>query len=242
MAEDEIIKHTKAVYKTWKDPNRSWLHKLKEILVEVLIIIFAVSVSIWFHNWSEGLKDKKEEKEFLAGLKVDLQGDIVQMTGDMEAYKTVLKGMRYYLNVQNGASKLDKDSILIYRHIFFNTTSLVPNNSRFEALKSSGKLSIIEDKELLKNILDLYQGYIAQISMLNTGYNDYKVNHLGTFLDDNLQFDSAGQPNNIEKILAMPKMHIYLVRGLFAEQNAQQYQATIDKCKEIITEIDKELE
>jgi len=242
MAEDEIIKHTKKVYKTWKDPNRGWWHKVKEILAEILIIIFAVSVSIWFHNWSEGLKDKKEEKEFLEGLKIDLQADIVQMKGDMDAYERVLNGMRYYLRVQSGAAKLEQDSAAKYRLIFFNTTFLVPNTSRFEALKSSGKLSIIENKNLLKNILDLYQADIANLSYLNSGYNDYKINHLGTFLDDHLKFDSAGRPSNIAELLAIPKMHVYLIRGLFATQNAQQYQATIDKCKEIIAEIDRELE
>ncbi len=67
MAEDEIIKHTKAAYKAFKDPEKDWIHKLKEILLEVLIIVFAVSVSIWLHNWSESVKDKNEEKEFLRG-------------------------------------------------------------------------------------------------------------------------------------------------------------------------------
>lgn len=47
MAEDEIIKkHTRAVYTTIMDKEKKWLHKGKDILLEVLIIVFAVSVSI----------------------------------------------------------------------------------------------------------------------------------------------------------------------------------------------------
>ncbi len=241
MAEDEIIKHTKTVYKTWKDPHRSWMHKAKEILVEVLIIVFAVSVSIWFHNWSEGLKDRKEEKEFLTGLKGDLQGDIIQMQGDMNSYKKVISGIHYYMNMENKTMPIITDSLIKYKNILFSTTQLVPNVSRFEALKSSGKLSIIENKELLSKILNLYQGHIAQIFILNNGYNEFKNNHLGTFLDDNLEFDAAGQPINLEKIFAMNKMRIYLVRGLGAQQNVDEYQAAINECHEIINEIDKEL-
>ena len=240
MAEDEIIKHTKTIYKAWKDPHKGWFHKFKEILVEILIIIFAVSVSIWFHNWSESLKDRKEEKEFLTGLKGDLQGDIIQMQGDMESYKNTITGINYFMRVANGAP-LQNDSLAKYGGTFFNTTQLVPNTSRFEALKSSGKLSIIENTQLLNNILELYQEHIVQVIFLNHAYIDYKLNHLGSFIDDNVHFDAKGNIDNWNKILIMPKMHMFLARGGAANANILEYQAAIDKCKQIITEIDKEL-
>ncbi len=31
----------------------------QEIIGEILIIVFAVSISIWFHNWSESWKDQR---------------------------------------------------------------------------------------------------------------------------------------------------------------------------------------
>src|ERR1700709_1251392 len=99
MAEEEIRKHTKAVYKDWTDPHFGWKHKLKEIFFEILIIVFAVSISIWFHNWSESRKDRKEEKEFLAGLKTDLQSDLKEMKGDTAAYNIILDGMLYFRKV-----------------------------------------------------------------------------------------------------------------------------------------------
>ena len=79
MAEDEIIKkHTKAVYEAWKDPAKDWRHKVKEVFLEIIIIVFAVTVSIWLHNWSEDIKDRKAEKVFLTGLKGDIQADLVE--------------------------------------------------------------------------------------------------------------------------------------------------------------------
>jgi hypothetical protein len=53
MAEDEIAKHTKKIYKTWRAKELNFWHKLKEIMVEIFIIVFAVTVSIWFPNRSE---------------------------------------------------------------------------------------------------------------------------------------------------------------------------------------------
>jgi hypothetical protein len=87
MAENEIVKHAEAAYKAVKNPETSWLHKLKEVLIEIFIIVFAVSLSIWFHNWSDSLHERREEREFLKGMKGDIQADL-----------NVIRGLRTYRN------------------------------------------------------------------------------------------------------------------------------------------------
>ena len=62
MAEHEIIKHTKKAFKILKSSEMSLRNKLADILTEILIIVFAVSISIWLSNWSERRQDHKEEK------------------------------------------------------------------------------------------------------------------------------------------------------------------------------------
>ena len=80
MAELEILKHAKKSYTILKSTGKDWGHKLKEIIIEILIIVFAVSISIWFHNWSEKRHEDKEEKEFFIGFRKDLGNDIENMT------------------------------------------------------------------------------------------------------------------------------------------------------------------
>lgn len=163
MAEDEIRKHAKGAYKAWNDPHKSWKHKLKETLLEIVIIVFAVSISIWLHNWSEHLKDRKEEKEFLTGLRKDLTSDTVEMASDRRTYDGLLKAYRYLREVGVGMKPVNKDSLDIFKGYFYNSTLLIPNISRFEGLKGSGKLDIIENKDLLNLILDLYQENIPSL-------------------------------------------------------------------------------
>jgi uncharacterized membrane protein len=62
MAEHEIIKHTEKAFKILKSSEMSLRNKLADILTEILIIVFAVSVSIWLSNWSERRHDRKETK------------------------------------------------------------------------------------------------------------------------------------------------------------------------------------
>src|SRR5580693_1489312 len=104
MAENEIVKHVEAAYKALKSPNTNWLHKLKEVLIEIAIIVFAVSISIWFHNWSDSLHEHREEREFLLGMKSDIQADLGNARGDSTFYATQLYRLGYFERVAVGQS------------------------------------------------------------------------------------------------------------------------------------------
>jgi len=64
------------IFDTVKSKQR-FIEKVKDILIEICIIVFAVSLSIWLHSWSEHRHEQKEVSEFLDGLKGDLNKDII---------------------------------------------------------------------------------------------------------------------------------------------------------------------
>src|SRR5436190_21769102 len=74
MAEQEVIKHTKKIFTVWGS-NKGFWHKLGEFLIEIIIIVFAISLSIYVHDRSELKHQRHETKEFLLGLKQDLKTD-----------------------------------------------------------------------------------------------------------------------------------------------------------------------
>jgi len=240
MAEDEIRKHTKAAYKAWNDPHKSLKHKIKEVSLEIVIIVFAVTLSIWLHNWSEGLKDKHEEKEFLLGLKEDLQKDTLEMANDRKTYAAVLISYRYFRRVGIG-EPLNADSLAAYRWTFFNTTQLIPNISRFEGFKASGKLSIIENKELLNHILDLYQEDIPYLQFLNQSFTDYKNNSVIPYIEAHSILDNKDSVINVSEMLHQPQMRMLLARGDGVLGNMQQYTRCIDDSRKVIKMIDEEI-
>jgi len=89
--EEEIRKHFKKIYKGATKPGRSLVDRLKDILLEIFIIVFAVSVSIWLHNWAEHRHETKVAKEFLRGLRSDLNEDIVQIEGNKSIATKLLR-------------------------------------------------------------------------------------------------------------------------------------------------------
>ena len=133
MSEQEIIKHAKKTYSILKSTENGWKHKILDIIIEILIIVFAVSVSIWLHNWSEKRYDDKEEKEFFIGLKKDLEIDLEEMRSSKTFYENTLVGIRYFLANGDG-KKMNQDSINKYSGIFFSSTDLDPNIGRYQGL------------------------------------------------------------------------------------------------------------
>lgn len=237
MAEQEIIKHVKAIYDVSKDGGRKWQHKLKEVLFEILIIVFAVSISIWLHNWAESWKDRADEKEFLTGLKQDLQADLKEMNIDRASYVVGLRGVPYFAGVAKGGP-FSADSLNKYGILLMGNTLISPRSSRFEALKSSGRIDIIRNKELLIDIADLYQKDFPLVNVANTYYNDLRLNSVIPFIESHLQLDSAGKGTNWPDLLRSSQMRLMLFQEQGTATCVTDYTIAIVKAERIIREID----
>jgi hypothetical protein len=240
MADQEIIKHVKSAIDTSRDHNKKWPEKLREILLEIVIIVFAVSLSIWLHNWSESRKDRDEEREFLAGLKQDLEADLKEMEGDRKTYTNALRGVYYYERVGAGG-QVNADSVDNYTWLFGNETQIYPRVSRFEALKGSGRMSIIENKTLLLHITELYAKDFPTIVAMNNYVSSVRQNLLLPFFAGHLQLDANGKGTNWEQLLKLSQLRIMIHTQETIQNNIDAYMAGIVDSKRIITEIDKEL-
>ena len=207
--------------------------------MEVIIIVFAVSLSIWLHGWAEGLKDKKEEREFVVGLKQDLQEDIKEMRADLAWYEKAKLGLQYFERVAGG-EPLQKDSFASFQWVLFSFAQIEPRSSRFEALKSSGKMNIIEDKELQLAITDVYTKLFPHIRRLNDYLNSLKDNRIMPFISGRIKVDAPGMGANWQEILREPAMRLML--GAESLDNVVgAYREGIQDCEKVIGLIDKEL-
>src|SRR4051812_25535953 len=110
MAEQEVIKHTKKIYKIWGGKQHSFWQKVKDFIIEILIIVFAVSLSIWLHDKSETRHQQKEAKEFLNGLREDLLADIHEMSDDKISYLNQGIAFKFITDIKSNQS-LNADSL-----------------------------------------------------------------------------------------------------------------------------------
>jgi len=237
MAEDEIAKHTKKIYKTSRAKELDLWHKLQEIFVEIVIIVFAVTVSIWFHNRSEHHHQQEDVKVFLLGLQKDLKADIAEMQEDKHSYEMQNAAFTYIKRTKLG-EKLNSDSVTYYSAWIYNSTALNPNNGRFEGFKSSGKLGFIENDSLQNDILDLYQENIPSLLASTGNYINHK-NILFQYLQKTLH-RTSDSTNNLTEVLNTEEAHNISRTLSFTSEITDRYDATINKMKKIIAEIEKE--
>ena len=237
MAEEEISKHTKKIYKTWFNKELSIWHKLSEFLIEIIIIVFAVTISIWFHNLSEHKHQQEDVKQFLLGLKTDLTQDIQEIKKDMESFRNQHTIFSYIGGLQKNQLP-NKDTLKKYRNWLFNSTALNPNDGRFQGFKSSGKIGTIENKELQNDIMDLYEEDIPMLLASTTAYNNTKLQFLEFLIKNGKRITDSTE--NTIKILNEDEAY-NLSRALSTpDQTLERYQLCMELMNKITGEIDKE--
>lgn len=201
MAEQEIIKHTKEVYKIMHDKEHGFWHKVKEFLLEIVIIVFAVTISIWLHNWSEHRQEQAQVKDFLTDLKDDLQKDIetikvlqLQLRSDMNSYNFLQSVTPAYIDSMNRAKVT----------IMLNANQVIRESfgANYEGFKSSGKIGFIENKQLKKQILIYYQELLPKLQAEEMVYNT-QVNKL-------LDYITVNNDKTDKEILLSPKFKVML--------------------------------
>ena len=231
--EHEVIKHTRKIQTAVKKDNRAVTEKIKEIFVEIAIIVFAVTLSIWLHGWSEHRHQQKEVKEFLTDLKEDLSNDIRSMESSGSSLQKKIDNFHFLEQL----TKAQTDSILknkgsLYISSSVGTTKI--SNGNYEGFKSSGKIGLIENKALKKNILKYYQELTPDIVEVEK-INAELALKLTDYLTENADRDF------LTNVLD-PKFK-YRIRTIVSitTNNSAQYQKAISLAKEIMHEINQQL-
>jgi len=167
----------------------------------------------------------------------DLKADIAEMQEDKHSYEMQNTAFTYIKRTKLG-KKLNSDSVTYYSAWIYNSTALNPNNGRFEGFKSSGKLGFIENDSLQNDILDLYQENIPSLLASTSNYINHK-NILFQYLQKTLH-RTSDSTNNLTEVLNTEEAHNISRTLSFTSEITDRYDATINKMKKIIAEIEKE--
>lgn len=231
--EDELTKHTKKIYKTVKDPGHSLGEKVKEVMIEICIIVFAVTLSIWFHSWSEHRHEQKEVFEFLKGLKDDLNKDV----NLLEQNKNIIVGLdsnyRFLLNSSNFNGDSRTTDSLIQNHFYFSIPATHANIGRYEGFKSSGKMGTIENDSLKEDILVFYQQTIPDLVYAENYVNSLQLKILDFRVD-------KGENISLKGLILSEKARSLLELAVHNfEVNIREYEKALKQVRQIIHEINE---
>ncbi|WP_157097881.1 hypothetical protein [Niabella ginsenosidivorans] len=173
-------------------------HKLTEIAIEIAIIVFAISLSLFLERWREKTEDHHLEKKFLSGLRTDLQTDLKELQAASEKWRSMKQAARYFLKPEKEITA-SNDSTRFYGYKLFHNVYFFPNSNRYESLKSTGKLNVIKNETLQGNIIDLYQTKIPDLmqqigffnDFMNTRVRDYLISNFNRNAQNEVVLDKA---------------------------------------------------
>ncbi|WP_157579170.1 DUF6090 family protein [Spirosoma montaniterrae] len=236
--QDEILKHTKKAFAVMSNSETSFGHKVKEVLLEIGIIVFAVSLSIWLHGWSEHRHQQAEAKAFLVDLKEDIKRDIENITTSKNRTAKNLKINLFMLSLTKARiDSLKKADASVSYKFEFSQTKL--NNGTYEGFKSSGKIGSIEDKDLKKSILGYYQvttPSLVEVEKLAANVDDKAL----SYVIDNPEKELVSYPKKESDKIIDPKFKNYLKLSTdYSQAMVNNYTEILKEANKLLAEIDK---
>lgn len=231
--EHELKKHIHNIVKETVNKKKPLWKRIGEIFIEILIIVFAVSFAVYMEKTKEHAHEKKEVKEFLLGLKKDLQNDVKEMNDDIWGYETCSKWLKYFVSEQ----KINDDTLNKYSWVLISKTHLLANKGRYEGFKASGKINTIENEALRNRILDLYEERMIGLTNTTQDYIVLKNQMLQIFYQKRKGRFSGN--DNLKLILKDDELNNYLIALANVKEIITKYNLTIKEAEQIIQVIDK---
>lgn len=230
--EEELAKHTKKIYRTMKTPGHSFWEKGKEVAIEIFIIVFAVTLSIWLHSWSDHRHEQKETTEFLKGIKDDLTKDIQLLEENKQTIIGVDSNFRFLLALYNTKSIDTASDRLISHYLNFSLVVTHPHVGRYEGFKSSGKIGTIENDSLKQNILVYYQQTLPDLGDMESVVNSFqsKLIDMEVSKDDQSTLRATAKTFKMQALLqfATGNMNATIKAYTDAQQEAKRIMSLID--------------
>ncbi len=234
---DRIKKHGKKILGVEEhgDHKLTFRERIPDILLEICIIVFAISLSIWLHNWQEHAASQKKAHHFLAGLRQDLQDDFKELRNDFFGLRSAPGRLPLlpHLNARNRAKRPHNK----YRWTLYYSTNLYPKTARFDGLKFSGNLDIVEDEALQESIVRCYQELLPSLTRATQAFTDYKTANIRRFLDENLR---AGDTNFLA-LLQSDQMRNYLSKDPDVLLILQRYHLMMRQNRQLISEVSHQM-
>jgi hypothetical protein len=245
MSEEKVIQHAANAVHVLQEKEKGWVKKLKEFFLEILIIFFAVTVTLLFHNWNDTLHEHRLEREFLAGIKSDLDSGALSLDRNIAYFQPTID---YFANVRQQLATHQINTAYIDSNSWElkNTRYFAFDMGRFEGFKSSGYLRLVENQSLLKRLMTFYTISIPwQIEADRLVFNSqrqYFDDHIGpkaTFFLEN--------PRDARifasKLLDDPAFRYYIINGSAElQEKKEQKQTLILQMKKLSAEIGQELD
>jgi hypothetical protein len=209
----------------------------KYLISEVLLIVIAINVGLWFNNLNDQRKARNLESKILQEFVVSLNSDREDMLSNIETHKKGIESCaRLLKNKTENIDTLKNDLGLSY-----SWTYLIADLSSYESLKSIG-FQLIENDEIRHGITKLYNVDYKTITETENNHKricyrfDEKINDIYIVENNKTTFN---EPNTT--IIDKLKLGLINLQGSHKNMKNTYELDVLPNIEDLISKINKEL-
>lgn len=126
---------------------------------EIVLVVIGILLALQVNTWNLARQDRAKETKYLAGLKADLQMDLIELGIFMEDKDVKESSAVLLLRMEDPVTAQDVQRVdsIIWR--VFRWSKFVPNTKTMDELTGSGNLSLIKNDSIKAVMLDVAQQY-----------------------------------------------------------------------------------
>ena len=133
---------------------------------EFLIIFLSITLTWWVDDLRQDMEDRRQERRHLTNLMKNLETDSLNLYREVEQLRNSERRLNECYGLIDRSEGLPVDSLERFIIPLIVVPEFHPARSEYEALKSSGRLTLIQDDDLSENLMELYEVTYGQLDFM----------------------------------------------------------------------------
>ena len=180
---------------------------ISNYLREVSVVVIGVAITLSASYLITKSSEKRDMHLYLNALRMELEENLKILDQSAVVYQRHVRYADYLQS--NNKEALIPDSISHYSNVYYGYTPYTFNNNAFEMFKTSGIMRLMNDKELLLSIWDIYSG-LSEIKTILDLYMDMRLEDMKKEKDWSVT----------EKLKNIPMYNFYMTEAPYNMQYA----------------------
>jgi hypothetical protein len=129
----------------------------RNVVRDFLVVVGGILIALWAEDQWQSRADRQYGQSALSRIANDLAQDMEDVSGNLDRARVGLDAARW-ISANRDAVPVDSEELRRAVFELSHCSTLNVNPSEYSALRNSGTLHLIEDKDLLNAITSLYEG------------------------------------------------------------------------------------
>ncbi|MCB0488842.1 MAG: DUF6090 family protein [Cyclobacteriaceae bacterium] len=137
----------------------------KDHLINFIVVVVGVTLAFYLSNRKASSDQRALELSSLRSIVSDLASDIAILTESTDTLQVMKDQLQQTVNTIMSGKTLENPSQSI--GVLYVQLPFIPNDNTYQSLVTSGKLDVIENFEMRKQITDLYHNHYQTIKIID---------------------------------------------------------------------------